>query len=362
MTCKILAEVKLLAVWLFACFSVAVGEQKIDAPVVFSLKAPQANKVELCGEWAKQNIPLNRGDDGTWSVSLESVPAGIWQYSFSVDGVKVLDPSSLAITPQPEFRKSVLQIPSVPPAPWDWQDIPHGTLHTHEYQSKALDTRRELAVYTPPGYEADSAKRFPLLVLQHGAGGNQFSWIERGKAHWILDHLIDAGKARPMIILMMNGHSGELASPGDKARRARGAEAFRRELFEDAIPLLERNYRLAAGREHRAIVGLSMGGWQSLTIGLGALDRFAWVGAFSSSADVEAVQPVLDAPRESDERLRLLWLACGRNDPFLKGNEAIVGALSSSGIHNQWHLTDGGHSWPVWRGYLVAIAPLLFQE
>lgn len=179
MTCKILAEVKLLAVWLFACVSVAVGEQKTDAPVVFSLKAPHANKVELCGEWARQNIPLNRGDDGTWSVSLESVPAG---------------------------------------------------------------------------------------------------------------------------------------------------------------------------------------GWQSLTIGLGALDRFAWVGAFSSSADVEAVQPVLDAPRESDQRLRLLWLACGRNDRFLKGNEAIVGALSSSGIHHQWHLTDGGHSWPVWRGYLVEIAPLLFQE
>jgi enterochelin esterase family protein len=268
MTCEIIfARVQLLVVWLFACVSVAVGEEKPDAPVVFSLN-----------------------------------------------------------------------------------------------QSKALGRLRELAVYTPPGYEVDSERRFPLLVLQHGAGGNQLSWIERGKAHWIVDHLIHAGKAEPMVVLMINGHSGELVPPGDKTRRAKGAEAFRRELLKDAIPLLESNYRLAEGREHRAIVGLSMGGWQSLTIGLAALDRFAWVGAFSSSADVEAVRPVLDAPRESNEKLRLLWLACGRNDRFLKGNEAIVGALSNSGIHHQWHLTDGGHSWPVWRGYLVEIAPLLFRE
>ncbi len=214
MTCKILAEVKLLAVWLFACVSVAVGEQKTDAPVVFSLKAPYANKVELCGEWAKQNIPLNRGDDGTWSVSLESVPAGIWQYSFSVDGVKVLDPSSLAIKPQPEFRKSVLQIPSVPAAPWDWQDIPHGTLHTHEYQSKALDTRRELVVYAPR-YEADSAKRFSLRA-GHGAGSSQLCGSNA------------AGPLVSIILLTLESQAddypddeqsfGELAPPGDRRR------------------------------------------------------------------------------------------------------------------------------------------------
>jgi enterochelin esterase family protein len=352
----------LLTAPLLTCLSAANGDQNSDPPRTFSLKAPNAKGVELCGEWTNKNLRMNRGDDGTWTVSLESVPAGVWGYSFRVDGVNVLDPNNPVVAPQRELKQNLLHIPSTPPSPWDWQNIPHGTIHVHDYQSKALGKRRALVVYTPPGYETDTVKRFPLLVLQHGAGGNHRGWVERGKAHWILDHLIAAKNAVPMIVLMIDGHSDGVFPVGDEKRYAKAMEAFRRELFEDAIPLVEKNYRLAEGRENRAIVGLSMGGRQSLTVGLGTLDRFAWIGAFSSSANLDVLKPVLDTPQETNERLKLLWLACGRDDSFLNRNEAIVETLSNVGIHHQWHLTDGGHNWRVWRNYLTDLAPLLFQR
>lgn len=351
----------LTAAWL-VCVSTAHGDENPGAPKTFSLKAPNAKSVELRGDWTNKSIPMNRGDDGVWSVSLESVPAGVWGYSFVVDGLNVLDPNNPAVAPQRELKQTFLHIPSTPPAPWDWQDIPHGTVHVHNYQSKALGTRRELLVYTPPGYETETAKRFPLLVLQHGFGGNHRGWVERGKAHWILDHLIAANKAVPMIVLMINGHSDGVFPLGDKERQTKAMEAFRRELLDDAIPLVEANYRLAEGRDHRAIAGLSMGARQSLTVGLGALDRFAWIGAFSGGIAPDTAKPLLQSPKETNDRLRLLWIACGRDDSYLKPTETFAAALASNGIRHQWHLTDGGHTWPVWRGYLVEFVPLLFPK
>lgn len=359
---SLLALFGLWAASLLTCTSAAHSDESSGPPRTFALKSPNAKRVELSGEWTKKNIPMNRDDDGTWSVSLESVPAGVWVYSFVVDGLNVLDPNNPAVAPQRALKQNLLHIPSTPPAPWDWQDIPHGTVHVHNYQSKALGTRRELLVYTPPGYETAAAKRFPLLVLQHGSGGNQRGWVERGKSHWILDHLIAANKAVPMIVLMINGHSDGVFPIGDSERQTKAMEAFRRELLEDAIPLVEENYRLAEGRDSRAIVGLSMGARQALTVGLGALDRFAWIGAFSGGADPGVLKPLLLSPKETNDKLKLLWIACGRDDSYLNRVQVFVAALADNGIRHDWHLTDGGHTWPVWRAYLVELAPLLFQK
>lgn len=344
-----------------ACVPALRAVEIADGRVTFALKAPQAKEVKLRGQWAKQDVPLTRGDDGTWIATLDSVPPGVWEYSFAVDGLNVLDPQNPAIKPQRQPQKSILHLPATPPAPWDWQDIPHGSVHTHNYQSKALGRQRELVVYTPPGYEADPAGRFPLLVLQHGSGDNQRAWVEHGKAHWILDSLIAAGKAKPMLVLMIDGHPKGMVPREAKDLRADSLDAFRRELLEDALPLAERNYRVAAGRENRGIVGLSMGGWQSLTVGLNALDRFAWVGSFSGAADPDALQPALEDAAGTNEKLRLLWIACGRDDFLLERNKALVAALEKSGIKHDWRLTDGSHAWPVWRGYLCDSAPLLFK-
>ena len=326
----------------------------------FTLKAPGAKEVKLRGQWPKGEVPLERQSNGTWAVTIDAVPAGIWEYAFSVDGLNVLDPQNPAIKPQREPQRNILHIPSKPPAAWDWQDIPHGTVHTHDYPSKALGRPRPLLVYTPPGYET-ATNAYPLLVLQHGSGDNQRAWVEHGKAHWILDALIASGTATPMIVVMIDGHPNGMVPREAKDLRAASLEAFRRELFDDALPLVERTYRVAPGRENRAIAGLSMGGWQSLTVGLNALDRFAWVGSFSGAADTDALKPALEAAKDTNEKLKLLWIACGREDFLLERNKDLVGRLEKAGVRHEWHLTDGAHAWPVWRGYLVDFAPRLFR-
>ncbi len=328
----------------------------------FSLKAPNAKTVEINAEWSKENIPLERAEDGTWSVTPTSVPAGVWAYSFLVDGLNMLDPGNPEVIPQySELRKNVLHVPATPPAPWDWQEVPHGVVHTHDYQSKVLNQRRQLLVYTPNGYNADPAQRYPLLVLQHGAGGCRSSWIGHGRANWILDNLIAAGTANPMVVLMIDGHS----SGTYRGREIKGVESFRLELFEDALPLVEENYRLAEGPENRAIVGLSMGARQSTTVGLEHLDLFGWVGGFSaiSYPGPDTLRTLLASPAETNKKLRLLWLAWGRGDArAVKAGQPFVEELEKAGIKLQWKVTEGGHAWAVWQRYLVDILPLLFQS
>ena len=326
--------------------------------VTFRVRAPQAKEVALRGQWTKDPIPLTRGDDGVWNATVEPTPAGVWEYSFTVDGLSVLDSLNPAFKPQREPGKSILHIPSNPPAPWDWQDVPHGTIHQHGYASKALSKPREIWVYTPPGYERDTDKKFPLLILQHGSGDNHQTWVAHGKAHWIFDNLLAQKKAIPMIVVMLDGHPLGTGQRGGDAM-----DAFQRELFEDAIPLVETLYRVEKDPVHRAIAGLSMGGGQSLTVGLGNLDRFAWVGAFSAATpSPEAAQKFLADPAAANTKLRLLWIAVGQDDFLRQRNEQYEAALKEKGIQHQWQLTEGDHSWPVWRRYLAEFAPLLFTE
>ncbi len=333
-----------------------------EGRVTFRLRAPQAKEVALRGQWSKAGVPMTRGEDGNWTAIVEPAPAGLWEYSFVVDGLNVLDPVNPAIKPQREPQKSILHVPSNPPAVWDWQDVPHGTVHQHGYASKALGKPRECWVYTPPGYE-NGAEKFPLLVLQHGSGDNHRAWVEHGKAHWIFDNLIAAKKARPMVVVMLDGHPLGTGPRGDETKRAAAMDAFRRELFEDALPLVESLYRVTPDRTQRAIAGLSMGGAQSLTVGLGNLDRFAWVGSFSGVApEGEVKDKFLAAPETANAQLRLLWIKVGKDDFLRQRNEDFIAVLKEKGIHHTWELTEGDHSWPVWRRYLAEFVPLLFTE
>jgi enterochelin esterase family protein len=334
-------------------------EVKESRNVTFRLRAPKAIEVLVRGQWAKEPLALTRGADGDWSGEAAAVPAGIWEYSFVVEGLAMIDPANSALKPMRSPRASILHLPDSPPALWDFQDVPHGAVHQHSYLSKALSRPRELIVYTPPGYETEKAATYPLLVLQHGSGDNEQTWVAHGKAHWILDNLIAAGKARPMIVLMLNGHP--LAPPASENRGA-ATEAFRRELLEDALPLVEARYRVAKERTERAITGLSMGGAQSLTVGLGNLDRFSWVGCFSGGiSDESIVQPLLADAAGTNAKLKLLWIGIGKDDAGKARNEELIERLKASGIHHTWRLTEGAHSWPVWRGYLAEFLPLLFR-
>ena len=334
-----------------------------DRSVVFRLRAPAAQKVLLRGQWTKDPVALTRADDGLWSFTAppDSIPAGVWEYNFSVDGLVMLDPGNTALKPMREPRTSILHLAAATPSPWDFQNVPHGTVHQHTYFSKALGRPRSVWVYTPPGYVKSPTADYPLLVLQHGSGDNEQTWVAHGKAHWILDSLIATGQARPMVVMMIDGHPFTPAAARDPATRGQAMGAFTRELFEDALPLVESIYRVAPDAARRGIVGLSMGGGQALTVGLGHLDRFAYVGSFSGVPPDDAVAQIFLAdPAAANSKLRLLWLACGRDDALHTRNEEFVAKLAAAGIRHEWALTAGNHSWPIWRGYLVDFLPRLF--
>lgn len=357
--------------FVFVIASTALAQQKNgpvispevleDHSVTFRLRAPKSQTVALRGQWQKDPALLTKDPEGLWTLTLPAVPAGVWEYSFMVDGLTMIDPANPAQKPQRSPTSSILHIPGTPPNPWDFQDVPHGTVHQHTYLSKALSQQRSAWVYTPPGYEAGVQKDYPLFVLQHGSGDRHETWVQHGKAHWILDNLIAAGKAKPMIILMIDGHPlGQV--PRDMAdRRALSLAAFKNELFTDAIPLVESHYRVSKDREQRALAGLSMGGWQALSIGITSLDRFAWIGSFSGAVDENEIKPALDDATGTNAKLKLLWIACGEKDFLLERNHQLIEKLKTTGVNHEWHETSGDHSWPVWRNYLTEFAPRLFR-
>jgi len=326
-----------------------------DRRVTFRFQAAKAGEVSLNGQWPEGKAPMAKDTNGVWSVTVGPVPAGVWEYAFQVDGVGLLDPLNPALKPMRNPRTSILHLPAAPPAAYDFQDVPHGVVHQHAYRSKALGRLRELAVYTPPGYDAKSSGKYPTLYLQHGSGDNQATWTAHGKAHWILDNLIAAGRAKPMVVVMMDGHA---ALPGMTNNTA----AFEQDLFGDVLPFVESAYRVRRDAKSRAIVGLSMGGGQALTLGLNHSDTFAWVGGFSSAPPSrESVSRALDDSTGTNRRLKLLWIACGEKDFLLHRNREFLATLDDRKIRHEWVLTPGDHSWPVWRGYLADITPRLFR-
>jgi enterochelin esterase family protein len=283
------------------------------------------------------------------------VEPGVWEYSFQVDGLSMIDPANEWIKPMHSPRTSILHLPADPPALYDFRNVPHGTVRSHAYHSKSLERLRHLSVYTPPGYDQETAATYPVLYLQHGSGDNQDTWTVHGKAHWIGDNLIAEGKAVPMLIVMMDGHA-------QLPRGRENTQYFERDLLEDVMPFVESNYRVKADANHRALIGLSMGGGQSLTIGLNHADTFAWVGGFSASVpNEETIGKALENIDATNGHLKLLWIACGKDDFLLERNKTFIELLDNKNIEHEWYLTEGNHSWPVWRGYLADVLPRLFQ-
>lgn len=346
-----------LAFALLLAQAVASPEVQADRKVTFRLRAPKATEVLLNGEWkGGGKLAMTKDEQGVWSLTVGPLEPDFYGYSFSIDGIAVTDPSNSALKPMRSPRTSVVHIPG--DRLHDAQDVPQGTVRLHDYMSKALGRRRPLRVYTPPGYDKDGAS-YPVLYLFHGSGDNEATWTSFGRAHVIADNLLAQGKAKAMIIVMTDGHA---VVPGGPETRGKNVEAFGRDLLEDVMPFVEANYRTKADREHRAIVGLSMGGGQSLTVGLNHLDRFAWVGGFSSaiSNPETTIASALADPAATNGKLRLLWIACGKDDFLLKNAQGLSDVLKAKEIRHDLKITEGNHSWPVWRRYLGEFLPLLF--
>jgi enterochelin esterase-like enzyme len=236
-----------------------------------------------------------------------------------------------------------------PPAGWDVKrdGIPHGKLEMIEYDSKTVGTRRKMNVYTPPGYSAE--KKYPVLYLLHGIGGDETEWERFAKPDVLLDNLIADGKAAPMIIVMPNGRAQKNdRAEGDVFKSAPAFAVFERELLDDVIPTIELRYSTNKDRESRALAGLSMGGGQSLNFGLGNLDKFAWVGGLSSAPNTKRPAELLPDPATA-KQLKLLWLSCGNKDGLIRISQGAHAYLKEKGVPHVWHVTDHAHDPPEWK-------------
>lgn len=340
--------------------SIISPEVHQDRRVTFRLRAPQAQLVEIDAGFVQGNQLMKKDENGLWSITLGPVKPDIYEYIFNVDGLPVIDPSNSWLKVWLQNSRNLVEIPGDEPMFYEEQQVPHGTVHIHKYQSKSLGVPRQLYLYTPPGYETNRDTKYPVLYLFHGFGDPVDAWTGIGRANLIMDNLIAKNKARPFMIVMPYGHT---PSSPPVMRSIGRYEAFEKDLIEDVITYVQKSYRVSAEQKDRAIAGLSMGGGQSLTIGLGNLDVFSWVGAFSSAIpEGQKLEELLAEPESINEKLELLWIGCGRKDFLFEANQKFLERLKAEKIKHTSNITDGAHEWRIWRNYLNELAPLLFKQ
>jgi enterochelin esterase-like enzyme len=369
-------------------------EVQADRKVTFRLLAPKAESVRLSGSdipGMGQGKELTKHDNGVWEITLGPLDPGTYRYNFNVAGVATIDPRNPSIS---ESNNNVWSLIHVPGSEFqDTKNVPHGAVAAVTYYSTALGKFRRMHVYTPPGYELGKGA-YPVFYLLHGAGDCDESWSSVGRAGFIVDNLIAAGKAKPMVIVMPAGHTRQnfrmgAPPPATSAPATTPLDEFAQDFLTDIVPYVEKHYRVRTDRNSRAIAGLSMGGGQTLNIGLPHLEKFAYVGVYSSgllSAFLRATPP--GAPRPAPDAvppispageawlkqhqaklndanlkkgLKLFWLATGKEDFLLGTSRATVELLKKHGFSPVYKETAGGHTWINWREYLTEFAPQLFN-
>ncbi|MFN7923792.1 MAG: alpha/beta hydrolase-fold protein [Bryobacteraceae bacterium] len=340
-----------------------------DKSVTFRLRAPNAKEV-LLGRAGSPRVAMTKDDQGVWSVTTPPLEPDIYGYTFIADGVSLIDPNNSHIVPNLLNTGSAVHVPGPSSLSWEVNDVPHGAVHHRFYKSAAVGDQRDFYVYTPPGYEGSSKKAYPVLYLFHGFSDDASGWTAVGRANVILDNLIAQGKAKPMVVVMPLGYGapeivargagGGLRSP---ELRQKNYDRFRDSVLNELIPMVEKDYRVTRDRRYRAIAGLSMGGAESLYIGLNALDRFSWIGAFSAggqSGEYAQTFPNLNA--KANSQIRLLWIGCGTEDRLIESNRKFREWLKAQGVEHSGIETPGAHTWLVWRRYLTTFSSLLFQD
>jgi enterochelin esterase-like enzyme len=372
--------------------AVVSPEVMADRRVTFRIYAPAADAVRLGAgdiQGLGQATQLTKGENGVWELTIGPLDPGAYRYNFNVDGVSTIDPRNPATS---ESNTNVWSLFVVPGSDFmDTKRVPHGAVAAVTYYSTALSTFRRMQVYTPPGYESGSA-RYPVFYLLHGAGDSDDAWPTVGRAGFILDNLIAEGKAKPMIVVMPAGHTRRTTGGGGGGVVAgrTANEEFVSDFVTDVLPYVEKNYRVRADRANRAIAGLSMGGNHTLLIGIPHLDKFAYIGVYSSglfgggpgpgapaAAPAAAAAPAgaAAAPAPSFEQvnaavlanaglkkgLKLFWFSTGKDDGLLPRTISTVDMFKKHGFNPVYKESPGGHTWIVWRNYLHEFTPQLFQ-
>ena len=340
-------------------------EVRPDDSVTFRIRAPRAASVELASDFLKTPQPMQKDTDGIWTVTVPPLHPAIYSYNFVVDGVQALDPVNPIIKPEELTSSSMFEVPAPAPAPYDLQAVPHGSVHIDWYVSKTVDAPRGLYVYTPPGYEK-STDVYPVLYLLHGSGDTESGWVAVGRANFILDNLIAEGKAKPMLVVMPYGRAlpDVLLGPAPRPQRT-DPQAFENDLLHDVMPYVEAHYRASGKPDDRAIAGLSMGGGQTLSIGFAHPDLFHYMGAFSPgirNANVEEqYADFLSAPMSTRRQMKVLYLACGKDDGLYPASQNLNAALEKHEIPHVFVSSEEGHVWRNWRNYLADFVPRIFR-
>lgn len=336
-----------------------------DGRVAFHLMAPNAHAVAVKGLRHLPLQPMTKDAKGLWSVTVGPLAPDLYSYTFDVDGATFTDPLNRRMKEWLN-EESLVEVPGTPPLPLAQQAVAHGTIHRHLIPSRTRQGEVAMQVYTPPGYDPKATTTYPVIYLLHGFGDEETAWVAAGRANFIADNLLAKKLTVPAIIVMTNGHPVPIPAGGRFAEYGpANAAAMAQELLQEIIPFIEASYPAKREVAARAIVGLSMGGGQSLGIGLSHPELFGWVGGFSSavpSGDLEhKFAALLAAEQKPSGAPRLIWIGVGREDFLLEQNQQFHAWLEGKKVPHEWHLTAGAHEWPVWRTYLEEFLQKIFR-
>lgn len=324
-----------------------------DKTVTFRYKAPEATEVKLYTQFVDKQQAMVKDTNGVWSITLGPAKSDIYPYCFIVDKISVADPNNIMTTTNERFKYSLVDIPGDAPLVHAMQEVPHGNVTYCYYHSKTIGTTRPLVVYTPPGYEKNQDKKYPVLYLLHGSTDTEETWFKVGRVNLILDNLIAQNMAAPMIIVMPYANTSS-------------TKAFTEDLIKDIIPYTQENYRIIVEREQRAVAGFSRGGGQTLNAGLLHPDTFAWVCAFSTGVNIAEYEKYFNEhspdPALLNKELKLLWLSCGTEDATYSRITEFDHLLKKYNIKHETFFPQGNHTWMSCRLFISTITPLLFQN
>ncbi len=350
------------------------GQKPIVSPeiqndsVTFHLKADYATVVKLSGSWMPNpwtgTIDMNRGENNVWSVKIPLPAPEIYTYNFVVDGVSVNDPQNVLVQRDGTRYLPMLLVPGERTENYGEAVKQHGTVSHPWYHSEILGMERRLTVYTPYGYEQNTKKKYPVLYLLHGAGGDEEAWTSMGRAAQILDNLIEKGLAEPMIVVMPNGNPGQAAArtlniaekPYDW-RDPANRDAYVKSLCTEIVPFIEKNFRAIAKPSSRAIAGLSMGGGHTISASILYPEMFDYICPLSAAGSATPEQ--IAALKKAG--VKLYFLACGNTDFLFQGAEEMHAKLNEQGLEHIYFVSEGGHVWSNWRLYLNTFAQKLFK-
>jgi enterochelin esterase-like enzyme len=347
-----------------------------DKTVTFRYLSPSSKEVKLSAQFLKEQVAMTKDASGIWSVTVGPVNPDIYPYNFVVDGVSAMDPANVSFFPNERFKASLVDVPGDTPLVHSLKDVPHGTV-TYEYYPSVSGTTGSLVIYTPPGYEKDPSKKYPVFYLISGTTDTEETWFKVGRANLILDNLIAEGKAKSMIIVMPYGNidariAAQKGGPKpadptvrDGAEALNRAKAFEIDLMTNVIPYVEKNYRTISNREQRAIGGFSRGGGQTLRTAFHNMDKFSWICCYASYLSQQEMEHdykhIVVDPGRTNKQLKMFWIGVGNEDFLYKSTVDFMDYLKAKNIQYKSLVTPGGHTWMNTKRYLTETAQLLFK-